>query len=381
MLTMRATRAHRWAVSFAGTDSTRAVFGKLLFGGIKGSSTLGELVQQYEGLYGRRGPGLIASAVGKPVATASHETVNTWAATAELITPLAANVRATNGAITVTASLNGASLTAFTSPSFNAAATSNLQSELASRLGALLAGRIPSICPDISIVGALATNESAPEPLPVYVRVRVVGAPSATALAVFVAHNNSATLPLANTDLTAGADCAYLARESVFQKTLEFCFRTDRFPKHWRTEIISHLTANGSVNVETTLDIESAAMSLEQFNSNSARQEDRADLLIVVRSRVADVRNPDGTPATSELRAQVSADATFNYTIDLYFSNVGTPSMNPDPQLDGWFQQWRGQVSRRLSVPFVAVANAMLLERALNGVEKVMLSRQTLVFY
>ena len=83
---------------------------------------------------------------------------------------------------------------------------------------------------------------------------------------------------------------------------------------------------------------------------------------------------------SDDVRNGVAANATFNYTNDLYFSNVGMPGINPDPQLETWFLQWRSQVSRRFSLPFVNVAGATLLERSLNGPEKVMLSRQNLTF-
>src|SRR5262249_40926493 len=122
------------------------------------------------------------------------------------------------------------------------------------------------------------------------------------------------------------------------------------------------------------------------------RQEDRADLAISVHSHIVDVRNPDGTAVSDDLRAQLSADATLNYTLDLYFSNVGTPSINSDPQLEAWLQQWRSQVNRAFPWPFefsnivqgLLVLNppppGTLIERSLNGQEKVMLSRATLTF-
>jgi hypothetical protein len=369
----------RWAVTLTGSDETRVSFGRILVGGIRASSPLGELVQRYEGLYGRLGPGLIANPVGKPVAIASQQSVTAWSASAELLTPLTASVRAANGVVSVSASLTGAALSVAVSPAFGATAASALQSQLASRLDTLFAGRVPALCPEISALGEIGAHESAPEALPLTCKLRVVGSP-ASALGVFLTSNAGAMPPQPGSDLTAGADCAFLIRESAIQKTLAFCFRTDRFPKHWRSEIVQQETSQGNVNVLTSLDVESASISLAAFAANSARQEDRADLVIVARASIVDVKNPDGSSAPQEARDQLTVNATFTYTLDLYFSNVGTPAPAADPQLNVWFQQWRSQVSRRFSVPFAGVAGATLLERAINGPEKVMLSRQTLAF-
>lgn len=370
----------RWNVTLAGADASRTTLGKTLRGGISASSPLGELVQMYEGLHGRRGPGLVATPLGKPVAVATQETSTAWTAIAELSTPLVASIRAANGIVTVAASLGGASLSIGVSGSMGATAANQLQAQLSSRLDDLFAGRLPAICPDLSLLGAIGSSEGAAEALPLVCTLRATGTPAVEVLSVFLAAGTAALPPSSGTDLTGGADCAYLARESVFRRALAFCFRTGRFPKHWHSDVVPQDTNGGPVNVLTSLDIESASLSLVPFAAGAARQEDRADLAIVARSSIVSVTKPDGTPAAPELIAQLGTNATFSYTLDLYFSNVGMPSVNPDPQLDAWFQQWRAQVSRRFSVPFASVAGATLHERALNGQEKVMLSRQSIVF-
>ena len=372
----------RWTVTFDGTDETITSYGKTLHGGIRGNSPLGELVQQYEGLYGRHGLGLIASFSGKPAVTMSYTSKKSWNATAILVTPLTADVRMDNGAISITASPSGATISSLSSTSFDLSNAANLQNQLTARLNSLLLGRIPRLCPDISMVGTIPISESVAEALPIYALIRIASTQSTTALAVFISAKNGATLPSASTDLTYGADCAYIIRESVFQTTLAFCFRTDRFPRHWHTNVVLEPLSDQKTNVRIvfSIDISNASISLAPVTPNSARQEDRADLFLTMNSKIIDVLNEDGSAASDEIRNQITADKTIDYIIDLYFSNVSMPGINTDAQTEAWLQLWRSQVSRRFSVPFISVTGSTLLERALNGLEKVMLSRANITF-
>jgi hypothetical protein len=359
-----------WSVSFTGADTASTAYGKFLYGGVEASSPLGELVQRYESTYGKIGPGLIRSPWGKPVIQWASSSQNSWATTGTLRTPLTASVNPTSGAVTVRAGLAGAS---FTLPSGGA-----LQTEIADRLAQLLPAGLPALSPDISLVGALTGNEAVPEVAPVFCQVRTSAGDGA--LAIYASSQSAAAVPQLPTDLTAGADCAYLTRETTIQKALAFCMRTGRMPLHLRNVTDTQMTSAGPVTTVIRFDVDTASIALAPFDAQSARQEDHADLRLFTHASLVSVTMPDGSPAPPELRNQITVDANAEWAERLYFSNVGTPMPNSDPIVNAWFQAWRAQVSRRFSVPFVGVTASTLLERSLNGIEKLLLSRQNLVY-
>ena len=359
-----------WTISFSGTDSSSTAYGKFLYGGIEASSPLGELVQRYEATYGKIGPGLIRVPWGKPVIKWATSSQTNWSATGTLRTPLTTSVNPASGAVTLRAGLTGAS---FTLPSGGA-----LQTEIADRLAQLLPGGVPALSPDLSLLGALNGNEAAPEVVPVFCQVRTSSTNGA--LAVYASSQSGAAVPQQPTDLTAGADCAYLTRETVIQKTLAFCMRTGRMPLHLRNVTDTQMTSAGPVTTVTRFDVDAASIALAAFDAQSARQEDHADLRLFTHASLVSVTMPDGSPAPAELRNQITVEANAEWVDRLYFSNVGMAMPNPDPVANAWFQAWRAQVSRRFSVPFVSVAASTLLERSLNGIEKLLLTRQNLVY-
>ena len=201
-----------------------------------------------------------------------------------------------------------------------------------------------------------------------------------TALCLFLAANAAASIPATRTDLTAGGDAACIVSEAGMRKTIAFCMRTGRFPTHWADTVVQQAITNGSVNVSISIDIDTFTIDLTPYAAQMARQEDFIAIQFVTRSTITDVRNPDGSPADPGIKPQLSAGQPITYSDMLFMSNVGTPAPKTDPQVEAWFQAWRAQVSRRFSNPFAAATTVTLLERTLNGVEKLMISRCNAAF-
>jgi hypothetical protein len=346
-------------------------------GVLREGSGMAELYQMYKGVYGRRErfPGLVQVGYAIPYIISSASSTTQWTTRAEVTTPLTTTVNVSNGTVNVIPRLVGAAISIASDYASNPAAVELVQN-ISARLSDLIEGQLPLICPAFSIVGQLKDSNLVPEINPLVCILRICNSQTSNLLCIYFAGVNPIHPPSSVTDLTGGTDFAYLARETVFKKTLAYCFRTTQFPTHWRTETAQEHTNDGrAVNVVVSFDYISVDLSLEPYKTMDTRLEDYINLDGTISEKVLEVTwASDGTPTPPEVSNQIIAKEVISLPQQIFFSNVGTPRPSLDPQTEMWNQALRTKVTRRFSLPFASVVSYTLIERAVNGIEKNMLT-------
>jgi hypothetical protein len=306
-----------------------------------------------------------------------------------LVATLATSVDASTRAIDVVAQLGTATVSFSSSdqtvsrfaPSIERAVRETL-SRMSAPGGALL------LAPRISLVGALGVSGAVNELNVTAVEASFLAAagahPACLSVAVRLAGGGSAGAPQNFLD----GDYSYLCGESVIKALCAYRWRTGEYPTGYLGQPTSDsYTADGAtkqIKIYTRLtqtDVldggGNVVGDLKQFGAGGAVQEDYVEIGGHAFGKIDSITDTNGQPVPQEIRDKYGDTAPFDYRLPTRLSNVGTPASHPDPAVDAYMNQMRAKVTGQFSRPFVGSPSVTLLKRAVNGIDRRLLSQGT----
>ncbi|MGE5826866.1 MAG: hypothetical protein ACM30G_00680, partial [Micromonosporaceae bacterium] len=337
-----------------------------------------------------------------------------------LVAPLATAVDPATSAVDVSCDLSAASLTLRTVDPYAVQAATAIVAEFTAAL-AVEVGRRPSgarlaLAPRLSLVGALRTGQTVAEISIGQTRAEVLpatasGDPSVLCVAVALAGNTQPRTVLTN--FLGSGTIASVISGAVVRAGAGFRWRTGDYPKvlpgrpnesqyddhGTRVAILIYpqirqtslvdvagapvprLRAAGSRTYGTSTGVYTFLMT-DAMATVKAHPEDHVLLGGLGSFEIAAVvRKDNHQPVPDDVRKafEVPAelrDVLFEWSFSM--SSVAPPAPIADPNVDAFVQAMRTAVTSHLSRPFAEPHSVVLIERAVNALDDLMLSRGTL---